>query len=185
MDDEKIIELFNIRSEQALLELDSKYGKLCKSISFNILHCNEDVEECINDSYLGIWHKIPPAHPNPLAAFVCRIVKNISLTKYNRNKAKKRDSTYDICLDELGDCISTPNTVESEFNVSVLSNCIDDFLDTLNSTNRIIFIRRYWFFDDFSSISAQLGISEGSIRVRLARTREKMKLYLQAEGFTV
>lgn len=185
MDDERIIELFNMRSEQAISELDNKYGKLCKSISYNILHCNEDVEECINDSYMGIWCKIPPEHPNPLSAFVCRIVRNISLTKYNHNKAKKRDSIYDICLDELDYCVSDHDTSEAKFDVSLLTDCINDFLDTLDSTNRIIFVRRYWFFDNFSSISMQLGMSEGSVRVRLVRTRKKLKLYLELRGFNL
>lgn len=185
MDDEKIIELFNMRSEQAISELDNKYGKLCKSISYNILHCNEDVEECINDLYLGIWRKIPPEHPKPLSAFVLKTVRNISLTKYNYNKAKKRDSTYDVCLDELDYCVSALDTTGTEFDASVLTDCIDDFLETLDSTNRIIFVRRYWFFDDFSSISMRLGMSEVTVRVRLVRIRKKLKLYLELKGFNL
>ena len=37
MDDERIIELFFARSEQAIGELDIKYGKLCHNLSHNIL----------------------------------------------------------------------------------------------------------------------------------------------------
>ena len=78
MEDEKIITLFEQRSERALAELDTKYGKVCRSVSHNILHCNEDVEECVNDAYLGVWNAIPPEKPNPLATFVCRIIETAS-----------------------------------------------------------------------------------------------------------
>ena len=73
MEDEKIIELFFARSETAIRELDSKYRKVCYSISYNILNNNLDAEECVNDAYLGTWNAIPPQRPNPLLAFVCKI----------------------------------------------------------------------------------------------------------------
>ena len=38
MDDNAIIELFFARSEQAIRELDKKYGKVCHSLAYNILH---------------------------------------------------------------------------------------------------------------------------------------------------
>ncbi|USF28494.1 hypothetical protein N510_003456 [Firmicutes bacterium ASF500] len=76
MDDSAIIELFFARSEQAIRELDDKYGKVCYSLPYNILNCRQDAEECVNDAYLGTWDAIPPARPNPLLAFLCRIVRN-------------------------------------------------------------------------------------------------------------
>ena len=93
MEDEKIIELFFARSEQAIKELDGKYGKVCYSISYNILNNNLDAEECVNDAYLGTWNAIPPQKPNPLLAFVCKIVRNISIMRHRTNTAMKRNSS--------------------------------------------------------------------------------------------
>lgn len=90
MDDSAIIELFFDRSEQAIRELDGKYGKLCRSLSCNILHSRQDAEECVNDAYLGVWEAIPPARPDPLPAFLCRIVRNLSLTRHHADRAAKR-----------------------------------------------------------------------------------------------
>ena len=42
MDDLKIIELYFSRDENAIKETDSKYGKLCYRIAYNILKNNED-----------------------------------------------------------------------------------------------------------------------------------------------
>ena len=82
MTDEQIIELFFERSEQAINELDCKYGKVLHNLSQNILNDRLDAEECVNDSYLGVWNVIPPERPNPLLTFVCKIVRNISIKKY-------------------------------------------------------------------------------------------------------
>jgi len=38
IDDEKIIDLFFERSEQAIQELDRKYGKICHNLSYHTLH---------------------------------------------------------------------------------------------------------------------------------------------------
>ena len=65
MTDEQIIELFFGRSEQAINELDNKYGKVLHNLSQNILNDRLDAEECVNDSYLGVWNVIPPERPNP------------------------------------------------------------------------------------------------------------------------
>ena len=81
MEDELIIDLFFARSEQAISELDQKYGKLCHKLSYSILNNLQDAEECVNDAYLGTWNAIPPERPNPLLAFLCKIVRNISIMR--------------------------------------------------------------------------------------------------------
>ena len=100
MVDEKIIELFFARSEQAISELDKKYGKVFQKTSYNILNEPLDVEECVNDAYLGTWNTIPPTRPHSLLAYVCQIVRNISLKRYHLKKALKRNSTYDLAMEE-------------------------------------------------------------------------------------
>lgn len=92
MDDNQIVALFYARSEQAIVELSNKYGKLCISIAHNILNDTQDAEECVNDAYLGAWNSIPPHKPNPLSTYICRIVRNLSIAKYHANSAQKRNS---------------------------------------------------------------------------------------------
>lgn len=96
MEDSKIIELFFERSEQAIAELSYKYGGVCRKIAFNILNNLQDVEECVNDTYLGAWNSIPPQNPNPLVTYICKITRNIALKKYRYNTAKRRNGFYDI-----------------------------------------------------------------------------------------
>ena len=129
MDDEKIIELFFERSEQAIVELDNKYGKLCHNISSNILNNKQDAEECVNDTYLGAWNTIPPERPNPLLSFICKIVRNLSITRHHANTAAKRNSTYDVALDELVETLASPTSVEDEIETKLLASIIENFLE--------------------------------------------------------
>lgn len=182
MEDSKIIELFYERSEQAIVEVSKKYGRVFHSVSQNILNNKRDVEECVNDAYLGAWNTIPPQTPNPLVTYICRIVRNVSIKKYHSNTAVRRNSYYDLVLDELEECIASPTTVESEYTSRQLAQSIDQFLDTLEQENRVIFVRRYWFSDSVSDISKQLGVSCNVVSVKLSRMRKKLRKYLEKEG---
>lgn len=75
MEDAQIIELFFARSEDAISELDKKYGKLCHKLADNILASAQDAEECVNDAYLSTWNAIPPQRPESLPAFVGTLVR--------------------------------------------------------------------------------------------------------------
>ena len=190
MDDSKIIELFFARSEQAISELSAKYGKLIFSISNNILKNKEDARECENDTYLSVWDVIPPQKPNPLCAFVCRIARNLSLKKYRYNNARKRNSSFDVAMEELDGCIPDGQesrmqvpSAEEEWQAKELGRAINEFIGTLEKEERILFLRRYWFCDSIGSIAAWVHLSENNVSVKLYRIREKLKEYLGEEGF--
>ena len=178
IDDEKIIVMLFERSEQAIRELDIKYGKICHNISYNIVNNRQDAEECVNDAYLGAWNAIPPVRPNPLLSYIAKIVRNISLKIYWRKEAAKRSGHYKIALEEIEGYIADQKTVEDEIEARELARIIGEFLDTLTLENRVIFMRRYWFADSYKDIAEFMGLSEKNISVRLTRIREKMKQYL-------
>ncbi|MBQ2737211.1 MAG: sigma-70 family RNA polymerase sigma factor [Clostridia bacterium] len=185
MDDSRIIELFFERSEQAIVELSKKYGETLRKIALNILKNNPDAEECVNDAYLGAWNTIPPENPNPLLTYICRIVRNISIKRYHRNTTKKRNSYYDVALDELEACLSSGSTVYDELNAKELTDLLDEFLSGLDKTNRIMFVRRYWFSDSISDIATKLKMNNHAVTVRLSRTRDKLRRFLSKKGVTI
>lgn len=182
MEDSKIIELFYERSEQAIVELSNKYGSVCTKVANNILNNSRDTEECVNDAYLGAWDSIPPQKPNPLLSYVCRIVRNLAIKKYHANTAAKRNSTYDVALDELENCFPASNSVEDECNAREVARIIDAFLETLDTENRLLFVRRYWHSDSITELAELFHTSSHNISVRLSRTREKLKRHLIKEG---
>ena len=182
MEDYQIIELFFARSESAIAETDSKYGKICQNLSRNILHNRQDAEECVNDAYLALWNTIPPNRPSPLVTFLCKIVRNLSLKRYEKNIAKKRNSMYDAVIDEIAPYLVSETTVEDEIAAKELTHIIEDFLQMLSAENRVMFLRRYYFSDPYDTIARQLGITEKNVSVRLTRIRKQMKKYLTERG---
>lgn len=114
MDDEMLVSLYWARDENAIVETSSKYGRLCKHIANNILASHEDREECINDTYFAVWNSIPDKHPNRFSVFICRIVRNLALKKYEYISAAKRNPSAVTSLEELGDCVSGTDSIESE-----------------------------------------------------------------------
>lgn len=185
LDDRKIIELFFERSEQAIIELSNKYGSVCRKVADNILNNKQDVEECVNDAYLGTWNTIPPQNPNPLISYVCRIVRNIAIKKYHFNTAEKRNSIYDVALDELENCIPSVSSVEDEIDAIEISKYINTFLEKLDKENRVLFIRRYWYSDSIDDLANLFCTSNHNVSVRLSRTRKKLKKYLREKGVSL
>ena len=182
MEDGQIIALFYERSEQAIAELDRKYGAVVRKTASNILSDRLDAEECVNDTYLGVWNTVPPQNPKPLVSYVCRIARNLSVKRFHANTAQKRNGSYDLVLDELAECIPSTLSVEDDYTAKELSAAISRFLDTLSYEDRFCFLRRYWYADPVSDIAAQTGGSSHRVSVRLFRAREKLYRYLKEEG---
>lgn len=182
MDDRNILNLLFERSEQALTVLGQKFGPGLLATARNILGDNQDAEECVSDTYLAIWNAIPPAKPDPLAGFVFKTGRNLALKRLRHNTAQKRNSHYDLSLEELSGCIASGNLDEA-LSARELGQSIDRFLDTLPRDSRIMFLRRYWFGDTVGQIATVLGYSENAVSVRLNRCRSKLRTYLEQEGY--
>lgn len=178
MEDQQIIRLFFERSEQAITELSRKYGALCFQIADNILDDPQDAEECVNDAWLGAWNSIPPQSPDPLRAYICRIVRNHSLKKLRANTALKRGSQFEVSLSELEDCISG-SSLDEQLAVSELTAQINAFLSALPRDDRVMFVKRYWFSESLSEIADTFAITENNASVRLSRIRGKLHQHLK------
>lgn len=181
MDDKKILQLFFDRAEGAIEALDRKIGKLLYRIAMNILGDHREAEECVSDTYLALWNTIPPEHPDLLTAYACRVGRNTALKRLRSNTARRRDSQWDLSLDELADCIPD-RSAEDLLQARELGRSINRFLGTLSEENRTLFLRRYWFGDSLQQIARVTGLRENTAAVRLSRIRDALKEHLIREG---
>ena len=184
MDDLQIIELYFARDEQAIKETDRKYGKTCFRVAYNLLSNNEDSEECVNDTYLTVWNKIPPTRPNNFIAFICKITRNLSLKRLEVSNAMKRSAGTIISMSELekalpDQCIA-PDVEDEE-----LGKLISAFLWSEKALDRNVFLRKYWFFDSISDISERYSMNENSVKSMLFRSRNRLREFLRKEGIDV
>jgi RNA polymerase sigma-70 factor (ECF subfamily) len=185
MDDLRIIELYLSRSEDAIVETDLKYGKLCRYVAMNILRNNEDSEECVNDTYFGAWNVIPPQKPNKFSAFISRITRNLALKKYEYISAAKRNPEVLVSLAELEECVSGQDYIEIELENKRIEKAISDFLWQQDIDKRTVFIRRYWYFEPIDSICKRCGFSQSKVTSMLYQNRKKLREYLESEGIEI
>lgn len=182
MDDCKIVDLFWIRSERAITETAEKYGKYCRSIAYNILLDEEDVEESVNDTYLGVWNSIPPYRPSVLRTFLGKITRRISLKKWrDKTRNKRGGGEVALVLEELEECIPSALAVEDKILAAELLEILNRFVASLPETERRVFLCRYWYLDSVDTISRNFHFSTSKVKSMLYRTRGKLLSQLRQE----
>ena len=184
IDDKKIIELYFERNEQAIKETDIKYGKLCHKIAYNILNNLQDSEECVNDTYLGVWNKIPPTRPDNFKAYISKIVRSISIDKFRKQKAKKRSADMVMALDELTEVLPDERHAPGR-NDEEIGKLIRIFLRKQKEEVQRVFVLKYFYFESNRAIAEKYGFTERKVTNMLARTRNKLKKYLIEEGIYI
>ena len=185
MDDLAIVELYHRREERAIAESDKKYGTLCRSIALRLLTLREDAEECVNDTWHAAWNKMPPDRPGALGAFLGRITRNLSISRWRREHAQKRYEGIEVLLSELEDCVPAPGAVEEELDRRQLSRAISAWLDSLTDEDCRLFIRRYWYGDAVKELAAERGEKPNALAQRLLRLRTSLRAFLESEGVVV
>ena len=184
--DNEIIGLYQARSETAIAESDAKYGSYCFAVADNILNNREDSGECVNDTWLYTWNVIPPKCPDILRLFFAKITRNLSIDKLRKRTSKKRgEGELTLALEEFEECVPDKGSVEDSLDEKHLSIIIDEFLRTIPQRDRQFFLRRYFFTEAVSKIAARFKVSENVVSVSLHRTRAKLKVHLEKEGFNV
>lgn len=182
MEDRKILKLLLTRSEWAIDAMAKSYGKRLMATAMHILGIHQDAEETVNDTYLAVWNIVPPKEPDPLAGFVYRTGRNISLDRLKYLAAEKRNTRYDCSIDELANCIPAP-ALEETVEARALGESINRFVAGLTPDNRALFLRRYWFGDEVKTIAKDLNLRPNAASVRLGRLRMQLREHLQKEGY--
>ena len=179
--DEQIIDLYWGREERAIAETDFKYGQFLYRVAMNILADRCDSEECQNDTYLHAWNAIPPTRPAVLRVFLTRITRNLSINRYKEKNAQKRvPSHLTVALDEA--CIGE---MREDGDAAVLGRLINEYLRTLGSNARYIFIERYYFAVSVKDIASVLQMTESNVYKQLTQLKRGLREYLCKGGITV
>lgn len=184
MEDREIVDLFFARSEDAIAECQTRYGRYLRSVAMGVLSDGEDADECVNDLWLRVWNSIPPNRPENLKTFCGKIVRNIAIDRYRESRAEIRGGgQIPLVLDELADCI--PDGRDDPADGSELSDALDRFLASLPAGRRKIFMARYWHMLSIEKIAAALDKGQSSVKMTLSRTRRELKNFLEKEGITI
>ena len=185
MEDRQIVDLYLMRSEDAISETEKKYGRYCHYIAYCILENDEDAKEIVNDTYLKTWNTVPPNRPDPLKTYVGMITRQLSLDRYEEKHAQKRGGETALVLEELAECIPSSKTAEDTLETHELTRMLNEFLDGLSTEERRVFLCRYWYLDPVKDIAKRFSFGESKVKMILKRTREKLLILLEKEGITL
>ena len=178
MEDREIVALYHARSESAIAETAKKYGAFCLRVALNLLGIREDADECVNDTYLAAWTRMPPELPASLRAFLGRITRNLSISRYRQNRAQKRYAGMDALLSELDDCVPSPVTVEQALDSMELTRQIEAWLGTLPERERRL-------GDALGELAAQEGAKPAQLSQLMLRLRRSLRKHLEADGAAI
>ena len=185
MDDQRIVEYYFERDEQALTLTAQKYGALCHSVAMNILANREDSEECVNDTYLQAWNAIPPERPTLLGAYLCRITRNLAINRYRADRRDKRGGGQAaVAIEELNECLADAEST-SVCDEIALRDAVNGFIRRLSDPARTVFVQRYWYVRPVADIAEELGMSESRVKMILHRTRSRLREHLNKEGIRI
>ena len=185
MSDEQIVALYWQRDEQAIKETDIKYKRFLLSVAYNIVHDTHDIEECLNDTYIGAWNSIPPARPTVLQAFLATIMRRTAIDRYKAKRRQKRiASELTLSLSEVEDFISDGD-VYSESEARELGRVISDFLRSLSDRRMYIFMSRYYVARPIKEIAKLIACSESTVNKEISAIKCELKEKLEKEGYTL
>ena len=184
MEDHEIIGLYHRRDEDAIAETDRKYGPFCRRLSLDLLGVREDAEECVSDTWLTAWNRMPPDWPASLRAYLGRICRNLSVSRFRRDRAKKRYSGMEVLLSELGECVPD-GAADREVERQVIADTVSRWLDGLRREDRDLFIRRYWYGEAVKDLAKARDERPDRTAGRLRRLRESLRRALGEQGVAV
>ena len=184
MEDTAIIDLYWLRSEDAIRETAAKYGAYCRSIARGLLANAQDEEECVSDTWIRAWNAMPDERPNRLKLFLGKITRRLACDVLRSRTAQKRGGGQTaLALDELSEVVSGGETPEGAMDRQALRAALDGFLAGLPERSRSLFLRRYWYLDSVEQLAKRFGMSKTQATTTLHRLRQKLRAHLEQEGF--
>ena len=186
LSDEQIVDLYFAREERAIAETDRKYSAYLHTVAFNILANEQDVEECLQDTYLRVWNAIPPRRPHVFPAFLVKITRNLSLHRYEWERRKKRvPSASCIPLEEVQEFLPDPHDLDQELRDATVARIITQYLDDTTDRRMYIFTSRYFFSLTIPQIARRLGCSQSLVSKEIAAIKRELREQFEKEGITV
>lgn len=183
LNEAEIKEKFRKKDQSVLDDIDRKYESRYRMTMMNILHNNEDVEECANDLRFSMWRAFCGAEdedfPASLQAFILIAARNKAYDYYRKNKRRSRVEATDI--DKYFD-ISSPLSTEDLAVAKEMSRSIMDFLEKSSPKERASFTLSFFFCMSNQQIADRLGEKSGTVASRLSRFKSKLWQHLVKEG---
>jgi len=176
-----LIRLYRERDPRALEETQARYGAYCAAVARRFLSDERDVEECLSDCWLAVWNAIPPAEPEHFKGWLAAAVRHRAMAIGRKNG--RRAETADETALELAACLPDGDGPAGKAQARELGRAVSEFLRGQRPGERAAFLRRYWDAETVDEVAAHMGWSQSKTKSVLFRVRNRLRDYLQKEGY--
>ena len=185
MTQRELLALLKTSPEQGMEALFHQYWGYCYRIAYEILHCREDAEECVDDVLLQAGKALREGTPRCLGAYLAAVARNQAITRYRKAHCEKRGGhLYMVPLWEPL-CPGSGALEEDVCGGMVIRQCLETVLRAYAPRDRRLFLRRYENGLSISALAEEFSLSEACVRSRLFRMRSRLRRELFRWGVTL
>ncbi|MEK8127568.1 sigma-70 family RNA polymerase sigma factor [Paenibacillus filicis] len=177
--EQELVRRLLARDPAALEAVIDRYGSCVHELASRVLAgiaSQEDVEECVSDAFVAAWHKIEAFDPGrgSLKTWLYILAKYTALD-YRRKLGARPGQ------EKLESELRSAEDVEEAVLQRLESEDILRLLDTLDRVDRVIFFRKYMFYESLEVIAQSLGLTRKAVENRLRRGRMALRQRMSPE----
>lgn len=178
LDDQIIVDLIFEGDELGFVKLADKYEKLLYYIAKGILGNRfEDIEECVNDTYLKLWNNIDKYDTSKasLKTYLKIIVRNTAINKLRDSSKFEKNQLPDDISDIAKYYADQSQSVEKQILSKEDMENLNILIKSLKEQDRELIIRKYFYLQSSKHISLAMDMTVSAVDSRLSRLRKSMK----------
>ena len=178
MTEEEIVERIKNQDEAGLPLLAEKYEKLLVYIISGILGNRvDDIEECVNDTYLKFWKNVScfDFERASLATYLKVIARNTALNRL-RDIQRHEERRYEEDISAFADtCADGRQNLENQVLRNERIVHLNAVIHELPEKERELMLRKYFYLQSSKTIAKAMKTTVNAVDTKLSRLRAKMR----------
>ena len=145
---------------------------------------NQDAEEAVNDAFRKIWFKSEywDINKGQFHGWINTLFKN-TLIDYHRKNTNYNEKKA-VLMDPLFGLMSIPDNIKyNNVDIAIINNELGDIIESeilkLDQKNRIVCVLRFLEGYSVKDIAKILNIKDGTVKIRLYRSKIRLKPILE------
>ena len=184
MTEEEIIERIKEQEDIGMEALADRYKKLLVYIISGILGARaDDIEECVNDTYLKIWRNVDKFDFSraSLTTYLKVIARNTAINRLRdvrRHELCRADVELSQCADAVVDISAN---VEDAILQKERAEWLNEFIRELPEKERELMLRKYFYLQPSKQIASAMGMTVNAVDTKLSRLRGRARDFLKLQ----